>query len=296
MWLSRQEIPLAEDASGPFLPWVVAVLVYLAALALAGAHLVDALTDRWQRSLTGALTVQVPPAEPGTEAAERAVQLERLVIALEARPDVAEAELLTPDEMTALLEPWLGQSAEVQDLPLPALIAVTLVRGALPDLESLDRDLQALAPGASVDDHQRWLADVLRLAGVLQVMAAVVLVLVGLSAIVAVVFLTRTGLAVHQRVIELLHVIGAHDAYVAHQFQIHALRLGLRGGLIGCALAVVTILAFGAWFGAASSEAVPRLSLSVVGWGSLLLLPVATALVAMLTARVTVLRNLSRLP
>jgi cell division transport system permease protein len=296
MWLSRQEIPLAEDASGPFLPWIVAVLVYLAALALAGAHLVDALTDRWQRSLTGALTVQVPPAEPGTEAAARTARLGRLVAALEARPEVAKVELLTPAEMTALLEPWLGQGAEVQDLPLPDLIAVTLVRGAVPDLESLNSDLQALAPGTSVDDHQRWLADVLRLAELLQVMAVVVLLLVVISAIVAVVFLTRTGLAVHRRVIELLHVIGAHDAYVARQFQIHALRLGLRGGVVGCALAVVTLLAFGAWFGAASSEAVPRLSLSIFGWGSLLLLPAATALVAMLTARVTVLRSLSRLP
>ncbi len=296
MWLSRQEIPLAEDASGPFLPWIVAVLVYLAALALAGAQLVDDLTDRWQQSLTGALTVQVPPAEPGTAEAARTAQLVAIVAALEARPEVAEAELLTPAEMAALLEPWLGPTAEVRDLPLPDLIAVTLVRGARPDLESLNADLQALAPGASVDDHQRWLADVLRLADLLQVLAILIVVLVGVSAIVAVAFLTRTGLAVHQKVIELLHVIGAHDAYVARQFQSHALRLGLRGGLVGCALAVVTLLAFGFWFESTSSEAMPRLSLSIVGWGSLLLLPGATALVAMVTARITVLRSLSRLP
>ena len=229
--------------------------------------------------------------------------IKRLIDAATGHTDSADNPIWLVDEdpsrdpgLSIANQIWLGPTAEVRDLPLPDLIAVTLVRGASPDLESLNADLQALAPGTSVDDHQRWLADVSRLADLLQVLAILIVALVGVSAIVAVVFLTRTGLAVHQKVIELLHVIGAHDAYVARQFESHALRLGLRGGLVGCALAVVTLLAFGFWFESTSSEAMPRLSLSIFGWGSLLLLPGATALVAMVTARITVLRSLSRLP
>jgi cell division transport system permease protein len=40
----------------------------------------------------------------------------------------------------------------------------------------------------------------------------------------------------------------------------------------------------------------PDLALSLSNWSLLLLLPPATALVAMLTARLTVLRSLSRMP
>src|SRR3546814_18184528 len=49
------------------------------------------------------------------------------------------------------------------------------------------------------------------------------------------------GLAAHQRSIELLHMIGAQDSYVARQFQNHALRFGLRGGLIGLLGALPTL-------------------------------------------------------
>ncbi len=296
MWGSHQEIPLAEDASGPFLPWIIAILVYLAALALAGGLLANEFTNRWQRSLSGGLTVQVPPAEPGTDEAVHDKRLQALLAALEARPEVLGARLLTPMEMAALLEPWLGRTAAVQDLPLPDLIVATLAPGARPDLGRLTAELQAVAPGALVDDHQRWLADFSRIVRLVQVIVALVVALVGLSAVVAVAFVTRTGLAVHQPVIELLHLIGAQDAYVARQFQFHALRLGLRGGLVGFVLAVLTVLGFGAWFHATGSEVLPALSFTPLAWASLLLLPPAAALVAMITARVTVLRNLSRLP
>ena len=37
MGMRRSEVPLDRDASGPFLPWIVAVMVYLATLALASA-------------------------------------------------------------------------------------------------------------------------------------------------------------------------------------------------------------------------------------------------------------------
>ena len=296
MWFAQREVPMNEDASGPFLPWIVAVLVYLAALALAATLLLNEVTARWQQDLAGGLTVQVPPPEPGSDLAARAGLLDRLVAALEANPQVASAKVLSSGEMMALLEPWLGETAAEQDLPLPSLIAAELSAEGRPDLDALTAELQAIDPGVFVDDHQRWLGDLLALSRSVALGAAVVLALVMLCAVVTVVFLTRTGLAIHQAVIDLLHLIGAQDSYVARQFQAHALRLGLRGGVIGLALAIATILAAGAWLRGSGNEIFPDVSLSPLGWGALFLLPPVTALVAMLTARITVLRSLSRLP
>src|SRR3546814_6586819 len=72
-------------------------------------------------------------------------------------------------------------------------------------------------------------------------MALVVVLLVVLAASIMVAFVTRMGLAAHQRSIELLHMLGAQDSYVARQFQNHALRFGLRGGLIGLLGALPTL-------------------------------------------------------
>ncbi|MDZ7713577.1 MAG: FtsX-like permease family protein [Rhodovibrio sp.] len=119
--------------------------------------------------------------------------------------------------------------------------------------------------------------------------------LVGAAAVVTVVFVTRTGLSIHRNVIELLHLIGAHDAYVARQFQRHALRLGLTGGLIGLALAGATLWALARWVGQEAGAIVPEMALSQTQWLSLVAVPLAATLVAMLTARITVLRTLAKL-
>jgi len=119
---------------------------------------------------------------------------------------------------------------------------------------------------------------------------------VGAAAVVTVVFVTRTGLAVHRPVIELLHLMGARDAQVAGRFQLHALRQGLIGGLLGLAAAA---LCYGLldWTLAPTTLALlppfrigPRLLLLLA------LLPAIAGLVALLTARITVLRTLTRMP
>ena len=78
MLMASREVPLDDDASGPFLPWIVAVMVYLAALAMAAALLINQVTADWQKDLAGGLTVQVPPAAPDETPEAHAAQLEAI--------------------------------------------------------------------------------------------------------------------------------------------------------------------------------------------------------------------------
>ena len=92
-----------------------------------------------------------------------------------------------------------------------------------------------------------------------------------------------------------LHLIGAQDSYVARQFETHALTLALRGGVGGLAAAAATILA-AEYFGEPSAGGlVPDVSLALWQWAALLPLPLASGLIAMLTARATVLSALARM-
>ena len=162
-------------------------------------------------------------------------------------------------------------------------------------MDGLAAVLSAIAPGIQIDDHHRSLGRLVRLAHAVELVALIVVALVSLAAMATVVFITRTGLAIHHRAIELLHLIGASDAYVARQFQAQALDLGLRGGVIGVALAAGTVAALGWFVGTLADGLLPALDLTVPQWGALALVPLGVILVSMLTARMTVLAALRRL-
>ena len=298
MLFRRGDLPLDRDPTGRFLPWLVALMVYLAALALVCAMVMNKMVERWDTGLSGSITVQIPPkqGDPTEAGAAADASLDAVIEILLATPGVTSAEVLGPDEIVRLLEPWLGAGASYGDLPLPELIAVGIDRSAAPDFEELSRRLAQAAPGTILDDHQSWLGQLLDLARTIELVAALVVILVGASAATMVVFATRMGLAIHGRVIELLHLIGAQDSYVAREFEMHSLKLALRGGVFGLALAVITVVLVERLFERMEAALLPDLSLVPEEWALLALLPLVVAGIAMVTARLTVLGTLGRMP
>jgi cell division transport system permease protein len=289
-------IPFGRDGSGRFLPALTALMVFLAGLALAAVMALDHTLARWDQSLTGTLTVEVPAAtgagDPGLAAA---------LGVLHATPGVERATPLDRAATLKLVEPWLGTALSPADLELPRLIDVRLDPAARPDLAALRARLAQAAPGTTLDDHQLWLDSLARFARSAELTALAVLALIGGVAVLSVSFATRTGLAVHRDIIELLHLMGAHDGYIARQFERQALRLALIGGIAGLALAVAALLALehatsaAALFGRGVTL-LPALHLRGWNWAALVALPPVAGLVAMSTARLTVLATLRRLP
>jgi cell division transport system permease protein len=301
MLFRRGDLPLDRDPTGRFLPWLVALMVYLAALALVCAMVMSKMVERWDTGLSGSITVQIPPkqdapGDPAEAGAAAGASLDAVIEILLATPGVISAEVLEPDEIVRLLEPWLGAGASYGDLPLPELIAVGIDPSAAPDFEKLSQRLARAAPGTILDDHQSWLGQLLDLAHSIELLAALVVVLVGASSVTMVVFATRMGLAIHGRVIELLHLIGAQDSYVAREFEMHSLKLALRGGVFGLALAVLTVVLVERLFERMEAALLPDLALLPGEWALLALLPLVVAGIAMLTARLTVLGTLGRMP
>lgn len=296
MAFGKADLPLARDASGRFLPWLVAFMVYLATLALVASMIMNALVERWDRGLADRLTVQIPAPQAGSEAGAQEARIDAAIDVLTSTPGVAGVAVLDEKEISALLDPWLGDAELARELPLPTLIAVTLDPEDPANLGTLGVRLEAAIPGAVIDDHQRWVGGLVSLTRSVDLIAALVVVLVGLAAIVTVIFVTRTGLAIHRQVIELLHLIGAQDSYVARQFQSHAMRLGFKGGVLGFAAAVATVFAAGLLLSDSGRVLLPEFSFGAREWIALAALPLLATLVAMLTARWTVLRTLARFP
>jgi cell division transport system permease protein len=297
MLRSRLDIPLDGDGTVRFLPLLIALMVYLAALALAGTLLLNGALARFDRSLSGNITVQLPAAGEGRDDGGLAAAL-----AVLSRVDgVTSAEPLSREATAKLVEPWLGTSYTPDELALPQLIDVRINPERPPDLAALKEHLIAAAPAAVLDDNREWLDRMATPLRAIEITTLCIVAFIGAVAALTVVFTTRAGLAVHHTVIEVLHLMGAPDEYIAGQFQSHALRLGLRGGVIGLALAVATL--YGIAHAAAQTallggrvQLLPALWLAPWHWVVVAQVPAAAALITMFTARTTVMRVLARMP
>jgi cell division transport system permease protein len=285
-------VPLGRDAPSRFLPWVFALMVYLAVLALAGGLILHSAVERWQRGEVDTLTVQLMPLEDASEDA-RIAKLRELLGAMEG---VTGIRVVAQSETIDLIEHWLGEGNVPSDLPLPRLVDVNIAPGYGLDAESLALRLRASLPGVTVDDAKLWLDRLADIGRSLEYLAIAVVILIGLAAVATVIFTTRMGISIHRNVIELLHLIGARDGYVAAQFQRQAMMLGLRGGVLGIVFAVATLYGLRQVAGRLETPLAPDIPIVNWAWVLLAAVPVATALIAMVTARLTALKELAKMP
>lgn len=287
-------IVLADDAATRSLAAVIAILVFLAALAAGAADLVASASSGWNVSLAREATIQLRPL-PGRDVEADLARAERIA---RDHPGIAAAHALTREDAEALLEPWLGRGLDLSALPVPRLVALTLAEGGAGSLPGLRTRLSAEIPGASVDDHGAWLVRLSALADAAVAGAAAVVALVLAAAGLAVAFATRGVLAASRDAIEVLGLVGATDGYVARLFAVRSARLGLAAGAAGALAAALVVPLAGRLLAplvAPGSEGLAAgLAAGLRGYALVAILPVAVGLIAGAVSALSARRVLRR--
>jgi len=276
--------------AGP-MPWVIAIMMFLTVLAAAAGLGLAAGVDRIEGQVGNRVTVQV--VEPNPDLRSR--QAAQLVSLLKRQTGVAAARRVPDEEVSRLLEPWLGGGAVDAELPIPAMIDVDLAQGGRDGLPRLRKTVARVAPSAIVSDTAEWLGPLSGLLTSLQwVAAGLVALMIGATG-ATVVLAARASLNTHNGTIEILHLMGATDPQIARLFQRRIAMDVLFGGLLGFVIAVVVLVLIGGRVAAVGSELLGAAALPASSWAALLLLPLGGTLLALLVARITILRALGRL-
>lgn len=279
----------AENVASRSFAAVIAIMAFLACLAVGGATIVARAAGAWQNDVAREFTVQIKPFDKGDmEAAVR--EAGRLLAQF---PGVERATALDAEASAKLLEPWLGSGADLSGLPVPRLIAVTVKRDAKPDFSALRAALAKAAPGATIDDHHAWRDNFGRAASALIAGALAVLGLVLCATAFIVTFATRGAMAGSRDAIDVLHYAGAEPGHIAGIFQRHFFAAALRGALGGGLLAAGMIAILGLTGGDAAAAALfGRLSPGLAGFGAMAAAAAAVAVIAALASRFAALSQL----
>lgn len=292
MMTLRTDLPLGGDSASKFIPWLVAIMVFLGILSVSGVAVFDTILSGWSRAVTGTLTVQIPALPADTENEANQARTERAVIALTNLPYVESARVLEDAEIDALLAPWLGDAAAAEDLPLPDLIDVSLSDDSAEILSELRTSVITVVPDAIIDDHRRWFEHLIDLTEGFRLLTIGIAVVVTTALALTIVYATRASLAEFREVISVLHLIGARDMYVAAQFAKRTLSAALKGSAGGFIAGTFTLVAIGLLARNVESGFLPDIDLSFGFWVSIPLVSLFASLLATVTAYVTVLRTL----
>lgn len=300
LWLRKRKratpIVPAGDVAGRAMVLVIAIMTFLSCLSLGGVTLVRDTASSWQSQISREATVEIKPSEGvDMEAALAAAQ------AIAARyPGVREATIVDKEATARLLEPWLGSGVDIDALPVPRLVVVTIDTGSPPDFAAMRAELQAKIANASLDDHRNWADRLVAMARTTVTTGIAILVLMLSATALTVIFAARAAMSGNGHVIDVLHFIGAEARFIAGQFRRHFLVAGMKGSAAGGIAAVLVFIGFSWW--SSASMATPQASqaaalfghfaIGPMGYAGVVLVVVVVSALTALTSHMTVIAYL----
>ena len=189
---------------------VIAIMTFLASLTAGTAILISDVSRGWRQDVAREMTIQLKPV------AGRNIELDLKKIEDIARATEGVKDVLTlsASDSERLLEPWLGTGLDLKELPVPRMVIMKLSSERYPDLAKLRATLTQNVPGANLDDHRQWVERLTIMSRTTVLVAIVIFGLVLIAMALAVAFATRGAMAGSREVINVLHFVGAEDAYM----------------------------------------------------------------------------------
>ncbi len=264
-----------------------AAMAFLAVFAMALSTASGRLADRWSDALAQSSTIRI-----SAPAAEVEAQTWAVLTLLEQTPGVQSARALSDEDQQALLAPWFGPDLPLDDLPIPRLVEIVETPEGY-DSDGLRQRLAAEAPGAVLDDHDRWRRPLAEAAGRLRLLGGLALVLI-LGATAAMVTLAaQSALSANEQVVRVMRLVGARDSYIASAFVRRFTIRALTGAGVGTLLGLLAV----AMLPSARDTAalLTGLSFSGASWFWPLIIPPLAAATAFVATRVAAFRTLKGL-
>ncbi|MCX8999185.1 ABC transporter permease [Rhizobiaceae bacterium BDR2-2] len=289
----------SSNIQGNALMVVIAIMAFLACLTLGAVSMVRATAASWQSQISREVTIQIKPDDSldMDQALNRARDIALTFVG------TREGRVLDDAATARLLEPWLGTGLQLDELPVPRLVVVTIDESNPPDFAAMRALLQEEIPQASLDDHRTWVDRLVSMARTTVLIGMGVLALVFTAMILTVVFATRGALSGNRHIVEVLHFVGAEGRFVASEFQKHFLKISLKGSAAGgfAAAAVFAVLGFWQRHTVATPESdqasalFGQFTIGFSGYMGVFATMIVIALITTVTARLTVMQTIAEI-
>jgi len=291
----KHELPLDKGDLGVFLQLLTAGTVFLLSLTLAGTMAINSMIGNWHEGVSQSFTVQVMPVTEEGSLSSTDEEVAKVVKFLELRPEIKNIKPFSQEEHERLVRPWLGDGVDLSSLPMPILVDVSLNEGMEPDYDELATKLADVSEYAAMDNHNLWLQKLIEFADALNTTAALVLLIVSSVCGFSIYYATKTNLGMHKDIIEILHIMGAKDTYIAQQYAHKTAAVSIVAGFIGLFVAVLAINGIAGVSANLDGGIIKEAGLTVISWIEICLVPFAVSAISATTAYYAVKKELGKL-
>ena len=294
----RKEIPLDDEETSFFVYVLNSIYAYLFIIVLAIVMAVSSMANNWEKDIMGALTVQIIPIEDENKHIDTEKTLEqqnKVLQFMENVSGVKSVRVLSSEDIEKLMTPWLGNKVDISELPIPALLDVGLKDDGSINYDEVTRGLKQITPNATIDNHRLWLNRLLKFASSLKHTALLVLLMVAGICALSIYYSTRTSLWINRESLEILHVVGASDKYIAKQYALNYAKIGFFAGIVGLMVAIPCIILVGKYGISTGSGLISGAKLSVLAWVLIMITPLLSCAYSMFTSYITVRKSLEKM-
>ena len=277
-----------------FLGWIMSSMIYLALLAVLFSTVSTLSFDKWRSATRDLVTIHVPNPTEIIDSDDGFTRLDETLKILRAFPDIESFTVLEKNDIERLINPLVDKDI-LKNILLPALIEIRLKRNnSLPDLNNA---LKNLSTDIFIESHaELFLPDAKAFSGAKKLFS----VIVGLTlfvAMISIIFAVHAGLAINRETIQVMHLIGAKNGFIARTFQKHVLKVLGFSSACGTALAMGTFFILDrllrvAFFGDGEIDIFKQINLW--DWTIFMLVPVSYPLLGIIVAGVSVLTFLRK--
>jgi cell division transport system permease protein len=233
----------AHNVAGRALTLVIAIMTFLSCLTLGAVTLVGQSAEVWRNQIAREATIQIKPAD-GLDMEAALTEAAGIAGGF---AGVTGARIVDRAATARLLEPWLGSGLDIDQLPVPRLVIVTIDQASPPDFPAMRQALVEKIPSGALDDHRTWVDRLVVMASTTVTLGIATLGLMLLATGLTVVFATRGAMGGNGHIIEVLHFVGAEAGFIAREFRRHFLVTGMKGALVGGLAAAAVFIAFSLW-------------------------------------------------
>ena len=277
-----------------FLGWIMSSMIYLALLAVLFSTVSTLSFDKWRSATRDLVTIHVPKPAEIIDSDDGVTRLDETLKILRAFPDIESFTVLEKNDIERLINPLVDKDI-LKNILLPALIEIRLKRNnSLPDLNNA---LKNLSTDIFIESHaELFLPDAKAFSGAKKLFS----VIVGLTlfvAMISIIFAVHAGLAINRETIQVMHLIGAKNGFIARTFQKHVLKVLGFSSACGTALAMGTFFILDrllrvAFFGDGEIDIFKQINLW--DWTIFMLVPVSYPLLGIIVAGGSVLTFLRK--